>query len=269
MSVRLTPRRNTGNSAQVIRIWALLFLLVGVAGRAIVENKILGMASMSFSQLNEALSSSGDAMIKATVGIVMKVVSACAVPLFVFLLVEGVSHTSSYQNYFLRVFGLAVVSEIPYDLAMHGKMFYWYEQNPVFGLVIAMFMLYLFKNYAGKSLKNVLVKVLVVVVATLWARMLWIAEGVPIVLILTAFWFPRKKRNIQILVGAVVTCLCVILPDGTSGTSIGSLKYLAAPMACLFIHRYNGEPDETSKLFRYAAYPVMLVICWLIGMFAF
>lgn len=269
MSQRLAPRRTTGNSAQALRIWALLFLLIGVAGRVIVENRILGTASMTVGQLNTALSTSGEAMVKATVAIVMKVVSSCAVPLFAFLLVEGFIHTSSFRYYFLRVVGLALVTEVIYDFTIFGKPFYWGEQNPVFGLMIAMIMLYLFRSYGKNNLKNIMIKVLVTIVAMLWTGMLRVCDGMPIVLITLSFWCTRKNHTTQILVSAVVTCLCIVLPDGTSGTTLGSLRYLAAPMACLFIHRYNGEPDESNKLIRYAAYPAMLAAAWAVGMILF
>jgi hypothetical protein len=95
-------------------------------------------------------------------------ISTCALPLFTFLLVEGMKHTKSMRKYFLRVLAVAVVSEIPYDLAFHGKWWDLRVQNPVLGLVVAMIMIFLIKSYAGKGVKTVFVNILSVVLALLW-----------------------------------------------------------------------------------------------------
>lgn len=262
MNERLVPQRPTGNTAQTLRIWALVFLAIGIIGRSILELRLLEMDSLSGEALLRYMESSDTAMIYATVAIVMQMLATCAVPLFAFLLVEGAQHTSSFRNYFLRMAGLALVTEIPYDLAMYDKgAFNWSEQNPVFGLLVCMVMIYLFKYYSGKSVKNVLIKVIVVIFATLWVQMLRVSEGVPMVLIVTALWFCRKKRSYQVFVGAIVTCLCIIL-------GVENMRYLAAPIVFLMIHRYNGEPGESNKVFTYGAYPVLLMAAWLIGKFA-
>lgn len=271
MNERLIPQRKTGNSIQTLRTWALLFLAVGIVGRAIFELKLVGISTLSGEELFAYMESSDTAMIYVTAAIVMQVLMTCAVPLFAFLLVEGAQHTSSFRNYFLRVAGLALVAEIPYDLAMYdcsvnGSIFNWNDQNPVFGLLVCMVMIYLFKYYSGKKVKNILIDVLIVVVATFWVQMLRIAEGIPLVLIVTALWFSRKKLSKQVFVGAVVTCVCIILP---SESGVAYMRYLAAPLVFLMIHRYNGERGEGSKIVHYAAYPVLLLAVWLIGRLLF
>lgn len=262
MNERLIPRRPTGNTAQALRIWALLFLAIGIVGRSIFELRLLGMSTLSGEELLKYMETSDTAMIYATAAIVMQVLMTCAVPLFAFLLVEGVQHTSSFRNYFLRVAGLALVAEIPYDLAMYSSgVFYWGEQNPVFGLLVSMVMIYLYKYYSGKSVKNVLIKVLVFFFATLWVQMLRVSEGLPIIWIVTALWFSRKKLGRQVFVGAIVTCLCIIL-------GVENMRYLAAPMVFLMIFRYNGEPGEgMNKAISYGVYPALLLAVWLVGKF--
>lgn len=270
MNERLIPRRRTGNTAQTLRTWALLFLAIGIVGRSILELKLLGMGTLSDEELLESMGTSNTAMILATAAIVMQLIKTCAVPLFAFLLVEGVQHTASFWNYFLRVAGLALVSEIPYDLAMYnfsvnGSIFNWADQNPVFGLLLCMVMIYLYKHYAGRKLKNILICGIVAIFAVLWAWMLKISEGVPLVLIVTALWFTRGKQTRQVFVGAVVACLCIAIP---SPSGLEYMRYLASPMVFLMIFRYNGEPGEGKKVVRYGAYPVMLIAIWAIAAYA-
>lgn len=246
MSQRLiNPAKQQGISKQVLRCWALLFLAVGVVGYSILE---------------DMKSSYGTEFVMDTIGAIMELVQACAVPLFCFMLVDGIQHTKSYRNYFLRVLGLAVVCEIPFDLVYNNKVMDWSSQNPVLGFVVAMIMLYLVRSYAKKGIKTVLVNVLAVVMAILWVQFIKVKEGLPLILLVATFWYSRKKKGVQIFCGAVVTCLCTTL-------SVGNLRYLMAPISVVFIHFYNGELGEDNKWINYGAFPVIMMACWLIARF--
>lgn len=258
MGERLVPIPQTkGNNIQRLRLIGLLLTAAGIVGQCILFNKLLGAPADG-----DALTAIWDS--DSTIGIaiiVTSLLSTCAVPLFAFLLVEGAKHTSCYWKYFLRVFGLAIVSEIPFDLAMSNKVFDWSSQNPVFGLLVGMVMIYFFKYYSGKSFKAIALAVLVVFMSFLWAGMLRVDEGQPMILIIAALWFSRGKKGIQTLVGCIVTCLCSTL-------KVDNITYFAAPMMFLMIHFYNEEPGEGNKIINYAAYPVLLMGIWLIAKYA-
>lgn len=66
----------------------------------------------------------------------MRAVGRLAFPLFAFLLVEGFFHTKDHKRYGLRLFAAAVLSELPYDLAIYGQAFCLKRQNTVFTLLI-------------------------------------------------------------------------------------------------------------------------------------
>lgn len=71
----------------------------------------------------------------------MRAVGRLAFPLFAFLLVEGFFHTKDRKSYGLRLLAAAVLSEIPYDLAIYGQICCLKRQNTVFTLLIGYLMM--------------------------------------------------------------------------------------------------------------------------------
>ena len=250
-SSRPTSGLHTGS----LRAWAMLFAVAGIVSRSILQNRMLGVGTNSMQELFEQMQASDTAMIIATISLVLQAVETVAVPIFVFLLAEGFIHTSDWKKYFLRVAGLAVLTEIPYDLAMNGKVLEFGTQNPVLGLVLCMVLLYLFRRFAGKKL----ICVIMALAGLLWALMLKIDHGIPMILMICVIYLFRNKRMFMGFSGMAAAALCTGL----------SPFYLVAPMGFLAIHFYNGEEGNGSKLVNYLFYPVTLLVIGLIARFAF
>ena len=255
---RIRNFKKDGIRRNALRNWGMIFLALGIVGRSVFQNQFLGLGSVTPQQLLEVMSSSDQAMLYATLGIVLQAVETCAIPIFAFLLVEGVKHTSSFKNYFLWVLGLAALSEIPYNLAMSSKFIDLSTRNPVFGLVLVMVLLFFFQTYAEKSGKNTAIKVIVTIAAMIWASMLSIDYGGSLVLVsavLWIFWDKPLARNIS---GATVSILC----------SVSNLFMMAAPMGFLAIHFYNGEkPEDENRTLNYLLYPALLLAAAIGGRF--
>ncbi len=252
---RLTHRRNTGINGNALRAWALLFLAGGVIGRGVIQHHLLGAGQVSTQELLEIMSASSYAMTMATISLVFQALETCAVPIFALLIVEGVQHTSDFKAYCLRVAGLALLCEIPHNLTFGSKMFYLTSRNPVFGVLLSLIMLYFYRRYAGRGLKNILIGIAVAVAGVVWCQMLKIESGACLVLITSVLWIFRGKTLYRNLAGAVVTVIC----------SIFSPFFLAAPMGFLAVFFYNEEKGTTSRRVNYLAYPIMLVIAAAVG----
>jgi len=80
----------------------------------------------------------------------MRVIGRFGFPLFVFLLIEGFTHTRSRLAYALRLSLFALLSEIPFDLAFNNDLFYNKSQNVFFTLALGVYMLMLFRIIAEK-----------------------------------------------------------------------------------------------------------------------
>ena len=269
MNNQIQYRKPAGLSSQGIRILGLLLLLAGAIGTGIVQGIFMA---------------ADDSLKITSIALVIEIVQCCAMPLFVFLLVEGVQKTSSMKWYFLRVLIAAVLAEIPYDLLNSGKVFDWRFFNPLFSLLICMVMLYLLRFYAKKEGKNILAKAVVVGVALLWTMFqlptpenelvvrfgfmresaALLSEGMPMVVLAATLWFTRHNKKMQVFVGSAVMILIALAVPGWM-----YLQYMGAPIAMLVIHFYSGEQGESNRYINYLAYPVILMAVWLIAKFAF
>ena len=250
---RLGNNRPAGLHAGSLRAWGMLFVVAGIVGRSILQNQMLGIGVLSAEELVQLMQSSQEAFIIATIALVLQAMETVAIPIFVFLLVEGFLHTSNWQKYFLRVVAMAVLTEIPYDIAMHGKVLEFSAQNPTMGLVLCMILLYMFKRFAGKKL----ICVVMALAGLLWGVMLKIDHSVPMVLMLCVVYLFRNKRMYMGFSGMAVAAICTAV----------SPFYLAGAMGFLAIHFYNGEPGERNRLVNYLFYPVVLLVVGLVAMF--
>ena len=251
---RLGNTRPSGLHAGNLRAWGMLFAIAGIVSRSVLQNQMLGVGLRSMEELVELMQASNTAMAIATVALVLQAVETVAVPIFVFLLAEGFIHTSDWKKYLLRVAGLAVLTEIPYDLAMNQKVLEFGTQNPVIGLVLCMILLYLFERFKTKKL----ICVIMALAGLAWSLMLKVDHGIPMILMLCVIRVFRNKRMFMGFSGMAAAALC---------TGISPF-YLAAPMGFLATHFYNGEPGESNRLVNYLFYPVALLAIGLVAMFA-
>ena len=251
---RLGNNRPSGLHAGNLRAWGMLFVVAGIVGRSILQNRMLGIGVLSAEELVQLMQSSQEAMIIATIALVLQAMETVAIPIFVFLLVEGFLHTSDWIKYLLRVCGMAVLTEIPYDLAMYGKVMEFDGQNPALALVLCMIVLYMFKRFAGKKL----ICVVMALAGILWGMMLKIDHSVPMLLMLCIIYLFRNKRMYMGFSGMAVAAVCTAI----------SPFYLAGAMVFLAIHFYNGEPGEGNRVVNYLFYPVALLAIGLVAMFA-
>lgn len=256
---RLRPERPKGMSRAVLRKWGMLFIVLGVFGRSILQTRYLGLQDMTPEQMLEAMNTGAYVMLGVTVAIVLQFMEACATPIFCLLLADGFVKTSDRWKYIGRIAGLAFISEIPYNYAMFGKFLETSSRNPVFGMVFAAFLLYLYEHYGEKKFVNLLIKALVTVAAVIWCVMLKIEHGVPCVILTSIFWGFRKKPMIRNFAGAIGAVFC----------SLYSMFYMVSPMSVLALHFYNGEKGEENRLVSYLLYPMVLIGFGIVGTLAF
>lgn len=255
---RIQPRRNKGLTTTGLRVLGLLFVALGAVGTGVIQNRILGMSAGKGADLLALLERDPSMMSYATMAIVMQAMETCAVPIFALLLAEGMENTSDVKAYLKRVLILALVSEIPYNLVVSGKLLDLTSRNPVFGVVFAMIAICFCQYYGEKNVKHFIIRLLVVFCAAMWCAMLRITFGGTMVLISYVLWAYRlKPSSYRYLAGSAATIVC----------SISSMLFIAAPMGFLAVLLYNGEEGNSTQRINYASYPAILLITAAAGMF--
>ena len=256
---RLRTERPKGLTHAGIRKWGMLFLILGIFGHSIILNRGLGISGMTSEQLLQTMNSGSGVMAAVTVALITQFVEACCVPIFCFLLAEGMAHTANAPKYLFRILGVAVVSEIPYNFAMTGNLLDTSSRNPVFGMLMAAILLYLYIRFSEETVTNLLLKVAFTIAAIFWTGLLRVESGLICVFLSAVFWGFRKRPNIRNLMGGIAAMLCSFL----------SIFFMVAPMGMMVLHFYNGEKGEENRMVSYLFYPAVLTILGIVGALAF
>jgi len=251
--------KKTGISINALRTWGLLFLAAGIIGRGVIQNHILGFTGLTTQQMLEVMGSSETAMNYVTFSIALQALETCAGPVFAVLLVQGVLHTGDFMKYFTRIFGMAILTEIPYNLCMGKGLIDFSSRNPMFSLVLGLLIMFFYQRYAGKGFKNFFVRVLVTIAALLWVSMLTIEFGTPMVVLVVVLWASRSKGLYQSFIGASAAMACTLF----------SPFFLASPMSFLAIHMCNWEKADENRTVNYLSYPALLLLAFLVGKLLF
>ena len=212
---------------------------------AVVQNGVLHVTEYTADELNQLLAADGQAMLWAGIGSIGSVVGIMGVPIFAYLLVQGVEHTSSLQRYILTVLAFAVISEVPYDLAMSGQIWNWSEQNSLWTVFIALVMLWLLKNFQGKGTGPLVLSILITAAGCFWAILIRSRFGGGFVLITAVLCLLRERKSASYWLGALI-----------------SLLYATAPLGFAPVALCSGELRNMGRIkyAYYALYPAMLLL---------
>ncbi len=204
-------------------------------------------------------------------------VGRIAFPIFAFLLVEGCFHTRNRKQYALRMLLFAVLTEIPFNLAVGSRVFYPIHQNVLWCFLIGIGLIAWNERAKadGRLWKRVLVAAGSVAcsIVGLLGMVDYYHAGILTVLV---FYFAHGNRwyhrvlqllglwyiNAELLGGLVYEFVLF-------GNTVVFHQQSFALLALLPIWLYRGRQgphNKAIKYFNYAFYPVHLLLLGLIKM---
>jgi hypothetical protein len=182
----------------------------------------------------------------------LRLIGRIAFPIFAYTLSEGFVYTKNIKKYMLRIAMLAVLSEVPFDLAFYGTAVYWRHQNIFFTLLIGLLTLWAINTTTKNWLKCIYITLF-----ALLAEILYVDYGgLGILIIFWCFSF-REHQAIQYLGVALIN---IFLLGGAQ---------VFAPIALIPIAMHNHKLGKSCKMFFYYFYPIHLVIILIIKIFLF
>lgn len=185
----------------------------------------------------------------------LRTIGRIAFPMFAFLLVEGFLHTGSRKRYFMRLFGMALLSEIPFNLAVSGNFFMSSHQNTLFTLALGLLLLVLLSRWRKQKFLQMGGLLLFLVAASV-LRVDYTAYGVALIVIF--YWFYADRKASMIL-GAVLSFL----------NSMGNLGAAALAYIPLSLYDRKKQPNRKRAWVFYVFYPAHLLVLYGIRLLLF
>ena len=195
--------------------------------------------------------------------LLLRCIGRLAFPVYCFLIAEGSHYTKDPGKYALRLTILALLSEVPFELALYGG-YTQYRQNVILTLLTGFFAL-----EAMKQCPNLLLKALVAVPFVLVGRYLRSDYGYRGVMLIVLFGLTRQlpyRHLLQLLGMAAIfgpMASAELLHIGGFTLKMQQLALLAMVPIAL----YSGEKRTMSKAVQWGFnlfYPVHLAIIALI-----
>lgn len=184
---------------------------------------------------------------------VMRCIGRTAFPIFCFLLCEGFFHTRNRSKYAGRLLVFALLSELPFDLAIF-KGLDWEHQNVYFTLLIGYLTIWAMHILCRKlrqfPVQLFLANALVLFAGANAAELFGTDYGLSGVVLIAIFYLLHERR--------VLSCIA------------GYISFIWEAWcfpAFLMIPLYNGKRGLSIKYLFYAFYPAHLLLCYAVERF--
>lgn len=244
-----------GISGYWLKMIAVITMLIDHSAAAILERILVQMPSWA----------------PVTVGnweqwyrldLLLRGIGRMAFPIYCFLLVEGFHYTHSRRKYAARLFVFALISEVPFDMALNQSVLELSYNNVFFtlflGLLVIMAADWVMERFSSDNLTSEIGRIILLVVigmvgCALASYVISCDYGASGVIAIYIMYLLRSKRELGFALAVV-----------SLGVFSGELELLALLML-IPLHFYNGTRGKQHKYFFYAFYPLHLLLLALIA----
>ncbi len=242
----------TGSSLKIIAIITMFIdhTAAVLLSRMLFSMGIVSLTDYSPAQIAGVFEAEGNlvGILYLTYQIMRRIIGRMAFPIFCFLLVEGFQRTGNKKKYIIRLFMFVILSEIPFDLAFHGTVWYPQGQNVFITLLLGFLVMTGFELLEEKKPGTwiaIFGKIGIFIVAAVVAELCHCDYGAKGVMVIVILYLFRRNKAEQLVAG------CVAL-----------YWKLTAMLAFIPIAFYNGQRGLRLKYIFYVFYPVHLLILY-------
>lgn len=229
-------REKYGLSGSVLKWIAIISMLVDHTGATVVRK----LASSHLSTDPEVY------RMLSRIYYYMRRFGRLAFPIFCFMIVEGFFHTRSVKNYAKRLFLFALISEFPFDFALHHRQPLMTKQNVYFTLLIGLLVIW------GVSLARGMIaqQLMIMAFGMMFAKLLRTDYSYHGVFLIEMLYVFRSLPVLQSVAG---------------GSYMYQYEGTPTQFAFLPILFYNGKRGRQNKYLFYLFYPVHLLVLGIIA----
>ena len=268
----MAKKKSKGLSASCIKMIALVSMFIDHFAASIVARLMYLPEHPIMRRITELTGISGEggqtnavAEILSQQDLIVKVyewmrhIGRISFPIYCFFIVEGFYKTRDRKKYFRRLAACALLSEIPFDLAIYGKVFYLWHQNVFFSLLIGLVAIWamdaFFQMQDLNKWSQTISALCVGVGFSLLALILYADYFCFGVLTMVAMYLVRKATEQKIKFWQPVVFLA-----GIGVLCMFDLGEAWALLALPLLFFYRGKKGWNAKWFFYLFYPVHLLV---------
>ncbi len=182
-------------------------------------------------------------------------------PIFCLLLSEGFLHTASKKRYFYRLGIFALISEIPFDLAVSDRWMDWAHQSVMAELALGLLTLWAAQELCRRIGWDKEQPILgaAVLAGCLAAEAVRADYGAVGILYMAGFYYFRNSRGKRAAVSGIIGLMDTLEWNGGIGL-----------LSAVFVYLYNGRRGNSRGGWKYAFYgfyPAHLLLLFLVRRF--
>lgn len=204
--------------------------------------------------------------------LLFRIIGRLSFPLFAWLIASGSHHSRNINKYLFRILILAIVSQIPYIIAIRQVNSSFYDLNIVFTLFLGLLAIKFIKQTENKYLWVATT----IILATI-ADVFQVDAGALGVVSIVAFYiFYNNKTNIVISQTLIFSAFCLVpaLINIYNSKLISFLDFwnlleMASLASLLFVILYNKKQGPKIKYWFYVLYPLQFAILYLLKILKF
>ena len=195
---------------------------------------------------------------------VWRMIGRLGFPIFAFFIAEGAGRTKNIYKYMLRLAVFALVSELPFDLALFGSWFDTGHQNVFFTLLLGLMAIWAYRMLGSVRLGWLSpLSTLILAAGAYCLKTDYDAAGVIVIFL---FYIVMRFPPLPRAFGIAAVC-CLLLFRFYNGILYYNPSEEFAVFACIPLILYSGQKGfKLNKYFFYAFYPGHILILWLLSL---